>query len=425
MKTAILCLAIVAYGDSSDYIPVGASSTERGTQPRSTFDTATKRSSQEARSEARRRQGQLDARAFKTQTSLPEPLSSPGVDEPVQRVGTTAALNAAGTVSAAQYQAENTWPNRPVSPTDVDSRRPPSISGANANQRADSGQSQNRRGRYIPANVTESTQPRPQYASDDTSSPFPSPTTRADTGQFGFDESSASSQDLAPPRSLGDTPFNVDDLNSQYRQRELSPSTVANYPQDDQRQTTPFPQPGVTTPAPVASTSVPSTSPRTGSNYLPPETATQYGQPTSPVTPHNAATPLRTDRPYRWTSVAQNPTESSSSGSKTATPGILVPDASQPSALPYYPTSTAATTQIGLPDARSQVAGNTQTYDDRTLQRGGFMTLLALFGSIGLNLYLGWIAWDTYVRYQDLVADIRYTSPRREPVRDEYVERVA
>lgn len=42
-----------------------------------------------------------------------------------------------------------------------------------------------------------------------------------------------------------------------------------------------------------------------------------------------------------------------------------------------------------------------------------FLTLLTLFGSIGLNLYLGWIAWDTYNRYQDLVADIRYTGSRR------------
>ena len=42
-----------------------------------------------------------------------------------------------------------------------------------------------------------------------------------------------------------------------------------------------------------------------------------------------------------------------------------------------------------------------------------FLTLLALFASVGLNLYLGWIAWDTYNRYQDLVADMRYTGPRR------------
>ncbi len=47
-------------------------------------------------------------------------------------------------------------------------------------------------------------------------------------------------------------------------------------------------------------------------------------------------------------------------------------------------------------------------------QPGGsyFLTLLALFASVGLNLYLGWIAWDTYNRYQDLVADMRHGSRR-------------
>ncbi|MCA9265406.1 MAG: hypothetical protein KDA60_16215 [Planctomycetales bacterium] len=43
-----------------------------------------------------------------------------------------------------------------------------------------------------------------------------------------------------------------------------------------------------------------------------------------------------------------------------------------------------------------------------------FLTLLALFASIGMNLYLGWIAWDTYNRYQDLVADMRQASSRRD-----------
>lgn len=47
-----------------------------------------------------------------------------------------------------------------------------------------------------------------------------------------------------------------------------------------------------------------------------------------------------------------------------------------------------------------------------------FMTLLTLFASVGLNLYLGWIAWDTYNRYQDLVADMRSTGSRRERRRE-------
>ena len=42
------------------------------------------------------------------------------------------------------------------------------------------------------------------------------------------------------------------------------------------------------------------------------------------------------------------------------------------------------------------------------------MTLIALFASIGLNFYLGWHAWDTYNRYQDLVADMNYNGARRD-----------
>ena len=47
-----------------------------------------------------------------------------------------------------------------------------------------------------------------------------------------------------------------------------------------------------------------------------------------------------------------------------------------------------------------------------------FATLLALFASGGLNLYLGWIAWDTYNRYQELVADMRQETRQRERQRD-------
>ena len=37
------------------------------------------------------------------------------------------------------------------------------------------------------------------------------------------------------------------------------------------------------------------------------------------------------------------------------------------------------------------------------------LTLLALFASCGLNFYLGWITWDTYCRYQRLVATMHRT----------------
>ncbi len=56
---------------------------------------------------------------------------------------------------------------------------------------------------------------------------------------------------------------------------------------------------------------------------------------------------------------------------------------------------------------------------------GGTLLLLAFFASVGLNFYLGWITWDTYNRYQDMVSDIRNsnTSARRERVERERVDR--
>jgi hypothetical protein len=37
------------------------------------------------------------------------------------------------------------------------------------------------------------------------------------------------------------------------------------------------------------------------------------------------------------------------------------------------------------------------------------LILLALFGSGGLNVYLGWITWDTYRRYRQVVAQLHAT----------------
>jgi hypothetical protein len=51
------------------------------------------------------------------------------------------------------------------------------------------------------------------------------------------------------------------------------------------------------------------------------------------------------------------------------------------------------------------VAGARRTYP---------LSMLLLFGSIGLNIYLSWIAVDTYNRYQDLVSDMRATRARRD-----------
>ncbi|HEY6565117.1 MAG TPA: hypothetical protein VIY86_11505, partial [Pirellulaceae bacterium] len=49
-----------------------------------------------------------------------------------------------------------------------------------------------------------------------------------------------------------------------------------------------------------------------------------------------------------------------------------------------------------------------------SLRGSNAFSMLLLFASIGLNIYLGWIAWDTYNRYQDLVSDMRSNRARRE-----------
>ena len=57
--------------------------------------------------------------------------------------------------------------------------------------------------------------------------------------------------------------------------------------------------------------------------------------------------------------------------------------------------------------------------------RGNPLLLLVFFASVGLNFYLGWIAWDTYNRYQDMVSDLRYSgaSARRDRSERDSVER--
>jgi hypothetical protein len=58
------------------------------------------------------------------------------------------------------------------------------------------------------------------------------------------------------------------------------------------------------------------------------------------------------------------------------------------------------------------------TDPNANIRGGGTLLYLAFFASVGLNFYLGWITWDTYNRYQDMVSDIRHsnTSARRERV---------
>ncbi len=88
---------------------------------------------------------------------------------------------------------------------------------------------------------------------------------------------------------------------------------------------------------------------------------------------------------------------------------------------PMTPAATAATVDPTDPAQTTAAASTLPVAIDQQNNHergGGTLLLLAFFASVGLNFYLGWIAWDTYNRYQDMVSDIRYsnTSARRERV---------
>ena len=98
------------------------------------------------------------------------------------------------------------------------------------------------------------------------------------------------------------------------------------------------------------------------------------------------------------------------------------------STAPTYKPVTPSPTDVAGENTNGSNGNETNTsgsYNDRNYQQGGvdIMTLLALFASIGLNIYLGWIAYDTYNRYQDLVADMRRTPARRTDRRERRTER--
>ncbi len=108
--------------------------------------------------------------------------------------------------------------------------------------------------------------------------------------------------------------------------------------------------------------------------------------------------------------------------------GTQIAQAGTPNFKPVTGGSPAGVNDI-VPGTNNVASGNrpntSGSYDNRNYEQGGvgIMTLLALFASIGLNVYLGWIAYDTYNRYQDLVADMRRTPARRSDRRERRTER--
>ena len=127
----------------------------------------------------------------------------------------------------------------------------------------------------------------------------------------------------------------------------------------------------------------------------------------------------------------------------TTTPQIAAPEirTQVPGIASQYETAQANQSNFPNPQADSgiqptdtspsTIVDNSPPYPDTTYAQGqfsrgsNFMTLLALFASIGLNIYLGWIAYDTYNRYQDLVADMRRTPNRRRERPDRRDRRLA
>ena len=89
-----------------------------------------------------------------------------------------------------------------------------------------------------------------------------------------------------------------------------------------------------------------------------------------------------------------------------------------PSLAPPYSASSPAATAVGRLDLPVPPGSGQQATTDRpaitdkvaTSSRPWvplLLTLLGLFGSLGFNFYLGWIAWDLYSRYQDAVDDVQ------------------
>ncbi len=70
------------------------------------------------------------------------------------------------------------------------------------------------------------------------------------------------------------------------------------------------------------------------------------------------------------------------------------------------PPGDGATTPGGANESTRNQKSSTTSASDRPWGPL-LMTVLGLFGSLGFNIYLGWIAWDLYARYQDAIDDVQ------------------
>jgi hypothetical protein len=145
----------------------------------------------------------------------------------------------------------------------------------------------------------------------------------------------------------------------------------------------------------------------------------RYNPPSSATDPRNSSQP----DPYRDPRGA--PADASfangSQGSNTS-PDLLTgfPPANgyanDANRLPFE----AQRTQSSIPDPLRDTSSNTLATPNLATSPGSKpgnttpMSLLLLLASISANVYLGWIAFDTYNRYQELVGDIKMSRSRRE-----------
>ncbi len=148
--------------------------------------------------------------------------------------------------------------------------------------------------------------------------------------------------------------------------------------------------------------------------YIPP---TEAAQPTT--APDTMELPPIGPPPSRRTNGQLDPAQKSNAnpGPNYGTPfrdppATASPRPSTPPAV--QPRTEQSTTHTSMPATPSRPLRQSSPLDNDRLGNTQFLTLLTLFGSIGLNVYLGWIAWDTYNRYQDLVSDMRYSGSRRD-----------
>ena len=414
MKAITLLLVFVAYGDSPDYFPAAVSPSEPAAGKRSsTFAADTEY--RQAGTRGFDPYNRANQQYSKQRAALPKPL---GMDRPVrQATGTTG--SDFNRVRAAQFDMGRE--DRGVRPVDFDMQPTTgeatnTADGARPFALSASGQSANTEGynptatrnssvgkRYIPANANVAGGGLPNNESSfPTGSNFDKGTTSNfdRDGGLTFDTSRTNGTNTTRPDSWANQPDN-----------SSVPTVTRRQPANAAR---PVNSPGaVDVPPPT----MPATTSTVSQPYAPPTQAAPYGAGSQTGTLSRTNQNTTSEPP--WQRLAENTKDAASVPAATAV------DAPQQA----LPTSTSAAYPAVRPSA-----GNAQRYADAIQSNypqpvrpgGSFMTtMLALFGSIGLNLYLGWVAWDTYNRYQDLVHDVRYTGSRRDSSRDEYAsERV-